>query len=163
MSVSQKDGVFACVEAFMSETGRPFEEGMEVKLDRDERKTVIAMLVASTNAGEIDVKSPKARLDLPDYWNGCLSNWLRKDTRLNGGSAYVTKNPGSRAGAGDKQLKALKGLLAKVKGTENEAVVQGHIKTRETELAALKAKTVTIDIDQIPEELRHLILPKEES
>src|SRR5665213_1962213 len=47
-----------------------------------------------------------------DYVPGMVSNWIRKDLRLNGGEKYETKNPGSRAGQGDDQLKNLKALKA---------------------------------------------------
>ena len=44
------------------------------------------------------------------YASGLVNNWFRKDIRLNGGMKYEVKNPGSRQGAGDQQLKALKTL-----------------------------------------------------
>ena len=157
MSISQKDGVYNCIEAYCAENRKEFEDGMKCELDTSARKAVIGMLIAATNAGVLEVKSPKARSDLNLYWNGTLSNWLRKDKRLNGNVKHEIKNPGSRQGAGDKQLKALKQLLSKVKGTEHEVEVQGHIDTRMSELEVIKAKEVEIDGSQIPDELLHLL------
>ena len=156
MTISQKDGVFNAVQAFMVESGRQFEEGMKVELNRDERTTVIGMLVAATNAGELQVKSPKARADLKEYWSGTLSNWLRKDERLNGNVKHEIKNPGSRAHVGDKQLREMKKLLDRVKGTEDEAEVQAAIDARVAERAAEKAAKTEIDVNELPEALRHL-------
>lgn len=160
MTISQKDGVFNAVVAFCEENSIPFEEGNKVDFDKSQRATIIGMLVAATEAGEMEVKSETARADLKNYWNGTLSNWLRKDTRLNGGEKYVTKNPGSRAGAGDAELKELKKLLSKVTlsgNEENIAAVTQAIEARKAAIAAEKSVEVEINTEVLPESLRHLV------
>lgn len=154
--ISQKDAVFQTVCAFLEENDRKYEEGVKVELSRDDRKTCVTMLIAFTEAGEVEVKSEKARADLKDYWNGCVSNHLRKDLRLNGNVEHVIKNPGSRAGSGDAELKEMKKLLIKVKGTEHEEVVQKAIDDRLKVIAEEKMKDLEINEDNLPENLKHL-------
>ena len=152
---SQKEGVFNAIEAFMIENNKEFEVGAKCTLSTEDRKTVIGMLVSATHANELEVKSKKAQADLNAYWNGTVSNWLRKDTRLNGGSKYVTKNPGSRSS--DAQLKNLKLLLIKVKGSEHESDVVEAITKRTEEIAVEKNKAVEIDTSFLPDSLKNLV------
>lgn len=89
------------------------------------------------------------------YVDGLINNWLRKYDAFNGGNKYVAKNPGSRRGAGDDTAKALKTLLAQVKGTDSEADVQEALDKRLAEIAP--TKSVEINIEALPESLRHLV------
>ena len=93
---------------------------------------------------------------LKSYISGLLNNWLRKAKELNNGEAYVAKNPGIRAGSGDKQVRELKKLLAKVKGTANEAKVQAAIDKRLEEIKP-EAK-IEINTEFIPAELQDLVV-----
>jgi hypothetical protein len=88
------------------------------------------------------------------YVPGMVSNWLRKDTRLNGGEVYVTKDPGSRAGQGDEVLKNLKALRATLTESAHIAAVDSEIESRKLVLAAAKVKSVEVDLAKIPESLR---------
>ena len=90
------------------------------------------------------------------YVDGVVNNWIRKEKSFNGGEIYKAKNPGSRAGSGDETVKNLKILLEKVKGTANEADVLKAIETRIAEIKPAKA-AATINIDALPESLRHLV------
>lgn len=152
---NQKDGVFNAVCAVLE--CEEFSEA--VKLSTEQRATVIGMVTEGLLAGEVSM-SDEARAKHGDeakmraYTNGLVSNWLRKDKRLNGGEKYEIKNPGSRAGAGDKVVRELRKLLKTVTG-EHKTAVQEEIDKRLAKLST--AKTVTINIDQIPEELRHLV------
>jgi len=110
--LSQKEGVYNAVVAFHNDNGLSFEDGNKVEFSKDDRATVIGIIYEAFNAGEIDMSTEaKTNFDTPEklktYTNGLLSNWLRKDVRLNGGSKYVAKNPGSRAGQGDETVKNL--------------------------------------------------------
>lgn len=93
--------------------------------------------------------------DLKAYVSGLQSNWLRKDKRLNGGTQYVAKNPGSRAGSTDPQIKAMRLLLNSGRVTEASEItkITNMINAR---VAALKpAKSTVINADDLPEELKH--------
>lgn len=95
------------------------------------------------------------------YVSGLISNWLRKDKRLNGNTTYQPKNPGSRAGQGDPQIRELRKLLKIHGGTEKEAEIQGFIDSRLSSINADKAKKVEIDYSQLPSELQDLA-PKDD-
>ena len=143
--MTQKEAVYNAISEVKS-----FEDNDVVELTKDERATVRTMLVASFEADEIELKSPQD--DLKKYCSGLINNWLRKDTRMNGGSAYVTKNPGSRAGAGDAMIKNLK-LLKQKEGltTEEIAKIDSAIADR---LAVIKPKVEKkVDLNEIPAEL----------
>jgi len=85
-----------------------------------------------------------------------VGNHLRKDKRLNGGEKYEIKKPGSRAGSGDATLKALKALQTTVDAdSESWHQIEAAIYERTTELS--KKKEVTINVEALPEEFRHLV------
>ena len=130
-----------------------FEDGDVVKLDKDQKAEVKAILVEQFNNKEIELKRDQD--DMGKYVNGLINNWLRKDKRLNGNVEYKAKNPGSRAGQGDAQIKNLRLLLKTDIDEEAKAEVQAAITAR---LAEIKPKnTPVIDATAIPEEFRHLV------
>lgn len=90
---------------------------------------------------------------LKKYIPGLVNNWLRKDLRLNGGTPYIAKNPGSRSGGGDEGVKAMKTLLSLTTDADARAAIQLEIDKR---LAELKPKP-TVNVDALPESLRHLV------
>lgn len=158
MGVSQKAGVFAAVCLVLGEDN----VNRLVELTKDQRKQVIGFVTDGIMDGEIEFSAEAkvkyaTRDDVLGYVNGMVSNWLRKDLRLNGGSKYETKNPGSRAGSGDEVLKNLKALKTTLTDESHKKAVDEEIAKRTAEIAATKSKTVTIDLDKIPEGLRHLI------
>ena len=162
--ITQKDGVFNAVEAFLTEADRKIVEGEAVVLQTEDRKSVVEMLCAATEAGELVRKSNKAGTTLAEYWNGTLSNWLRKDERLNGGIKYEAKNPGSRAGSQDPELKNLKLLLKKVEATGVETdieAVQQEIVRRTAQIAVDKIKKIEVNADLIPDALKHLVVTED--
>lgn len=155
---NQKEGVFAAVCAVVG--AESFDEA--VKLTKEQTATTITMLVESFYAGEISLSEEaktkfKEEKEMKKYCNSLLSNWLRKDKRLNGNVEHAIKNPGSRAGSGDKILKELKKLKTTLTDETQVAVVQAEIDKRIEALAAEKAKSVEINPELIPEELRNLI------
>ena len=167
MTISQKDGVYNAIKAMLEEQSISFEDYQSepLKLTTEQRKLVTSMLTAATIAGELTVKGKSHTYDdsaaLNKYWNGTVGNWLSKDKRFNGNVQHQIKKPGSRAGQGDDMLKNLKALLVQVEaaGTpEQISEVQAEIAKRQAELQAAKAKKVEVNVDLIPESLRHLAL-----
>ncbi len=159
MSFSQKESVYAAVKAFLDEKEIAHDDGQEVKLDKDGRKTVIEMISQSAMSGDMtlsaEAKTKYNTIELMrGYVNGLLSNWLRKDTRLNGGGKYVAKNPGSRAGQGDEVLKNLKALRGTLTDASHIAACDAEIVKRTAEVQAAKTKKVEINFDKIPENIR---------
>lgn len=160
--VNQKEGVYGAVVAFCEENGIQFDDGMKFEPTKEQRATIVEMVAQAMNAGEIDL-STEARAKYADfdklksYCNGLVSNWLRKDLRLNGNTPHEIKNPGSRAGAGDQVIKELKKLKSTLTSADELAAVDAEIQKRLASVQAAKAKSIEINADLIPEELRHLV------
>ena len=168
--MNQKEGVFNAIVSVLKEVGKAIVDGVACKLDDSERKSVIGIVANGLHNGDIALSADaKAKYDTVDklekkYVPGLVSNWLRKDTRLNGGEKYVTKNPGSRAGQGDETLKNLKLLKGTLTDAEQIAAVQSEIDKRVEEIKKEKQKDVKVDLTKIPVELRQQLgLETEES
>ena len=152
MKVNQKEGVFNAVGSLVDIT----EDA--VVLTKEQKHTLIGMLATSLEEGAIIVTEAKqAKMTeakhYRDYASNILNNWTRKDTRLNGGEKYQTKNPGSRAGAGDDQLKELKKFKSTLSEPDQVAKVQEAIDTRLGELKIERnaGKVEEINFDLIPQ------------
>lgn len=162
--VTQRQAVYQAVISVLNEAGIFFEDGQNAKevMTKEHRAQVNTILAFGFTSGEIELKdteSNRTKLSDPsemkEYVSGLQSNWLNKDTRLNGGVDHEIKNPGSRAGTGDSQLKALRSLLAISTDTVDKAELQGYIDARVTEIAKTKPKaSVTIDFSSLPAELQ---------
>jgi hypothetical protein len=147
--LKQKDAVYNAVKSVIT-----FEDGDKVELTKEQKYTVVAILVEGFNAGDIELGSPQE--NIKKYSDGLLNNWLRKDKRMNGGDKYVAKNPGSRAGAADPMIKNLRLLKQRAGLTpEDMAQVEAAIEAR---LAEIKPKKETvIDASVLPAELQDLV------
>jgi len=121
----------------------------------DQLKRVHDRVLLGFQTGEVNKNSGGSdEVILRKYIPGLVNNWVRKDTRLNGGVKYVPLNPGSRTGTGDEALKNLKVLLTMVTDADAKVAVQAEIDKR---IEALKPKAQEINLEMIPESLRHLI------
>jgi hypothetical protein len=149
---TQKECVFGVISGLVGEVTGVF------KPNKEQLKEIYEMVTDDIVAGNVnfsdDAKAKYNTRDLirKDYVPGMVSNWIRKDLRLNGGEKYETKNPGSRAGQGDEQLKNLKAL--KAQHPEHAESIDVEIAKRVLELGLAKKKTVEVDYDLIPAELR---------
>lgn len=156
---TQKEAVFSAVTSVLSEAGVTVNEGDNVAnyMNRELRSQVTAILVEGFKAGTIVLeKSFTNDSELRTYCSGLTSNWLRKDPRLNGGSKYIAKNPGSRVGSSDPQLKAMRALLSTKTDESEKAEIQSFIDSRVSEIKVSRKPAKTIDTSALPEELRHL-------
>lgn len=154
MSMSQKEAVFQAVSNLYS-----VESGVAVALDKEQRASIIGILVEGFKTGKVNYDGAvPEESTLRAYCSGLLSNWLRKDTRLNGGEKYQAKNPGSRAGSTDPQVKAMRALLKTKSDPAEVAEIQAFINKRLAEIKPAKTEAApTINAADLPEELRHLI------
>jgi hypothetical protein len=155
--MTQKEGVFAAVMTVLEQAGIEFVEGMVVKsiFSKEHRAQVNAILFEGFKAGRIELDGEKSDSDLKSYVSGLQSNWLNKDKRLNGGVQYAAKNPGSRAGVTDPQVKALRGLLAQASTDEEREEIQGYLDARLEAIGqGKKKKTVQVNFDDLPPELK---------
>ena len=149
---TQKECVFGIITELFGEVNGVFKPSKEQL--KEIYELVTDDLAAGNAAFSAEAAAKYSTRDLirKDYVPGMVSNWIRKDLRLNGGEKYETKNPGSRAGQGDEQLKNLKAL--KAQHPEHSDEIDVEIAKRVAELGLAKKKVVEVDYDLIPEELR---------
>lgn len=159
--VSQKEAVYNITMSVLYDNKVLFNEGeqhINEVMTRDMRNTITECLIESFKD---DVRLDKSYeyKELRAYAQSVISNWYRKDARLNGGVKYMPKNKGSRVGLNDPKVKAMRKMLKEVKKTKNQAhivAIQTEIDKRLTEIRQDKAKS-QVDVKAIPEHLRHLV------
>ena len=165
--VNQRQGVYVTTMNVLADSGKSFDDGqaggVKAVITDSEQKTVIGLVTQGLLSGEIEM-STEARAKyseektMKSYASGLVNNWFRKDPRLNGDTKYVAKNPGSRQGSGDAQLKALKAFRATLTTTEDQAAVDQAIEARKAELSVAKTPAITEEqIALLPESLRALL------
>ena len=146
--MTQKEAVFQAISNVMGTQDGAFSP------TKEQRASVNQILFEGFRSGSIELDREYSDSELKAYVSGLQSNWLRKDKRLNGGVTYVAKNPGSRTGSTDASVKAMRALLNTKTDPVEKAEIQGFIDKR---LAEIKpAKTVTINVADLPPELQHL-------
>jgi hypothetical protein len=156
---SQKEAVHSAVTSVLSENNVSVSDGesYSAHLNRELRAQVTNILVEGFNAGTIALDKTFAdEAALRTYCSGLTSNWLRKDNRMNGGVKYEAKNPGSRVGSSDAQLKAMRGLLSTKTDPSEKAEIQSFIDARVAEIKTSRKPAKTIDVSALPAELQHL-------
>lgn len=163
---TQKEAVYSAVMGILESHSVEFNEGQKIDdiFTKDMKTELSEAIKAGFTSKQIvfeDTPANAAKLaddtKLSAYVSGLVNNWFRKDKRLNGGVQYIAKNPGSRTGSTDPQLKALRALLVKVEGTPAVDRVVTAIDKRLSELKP----TVQINSSDIPEELQDLISDNE--
>lgn len=145
--MTQKEAVFQAVKNVCGEQDGAYTP------TKEQRAQINQILFQGFKSETIELDRQFSDSDLKGYVSGLQSNWLRKDKRLNGGVGYVAKNPGSRAGSSDPQLKAMRTLLSTLTEESEKAEVQGYIDARIAEINASKKKSVTIDFSALPADL----------
>jgi hypothetical protein len=155
----QKEAVYSAIQSVLTESGQSISDNSPVaeSLSSNARQQVANILVEGFNSGSIELNTKFGDdSKLRTYVSGLISNWLRKDTRLNGGVKYTpAQSNGSRRGSTDPQIKALRQLMASGALTSAEDIeeVQKAINTRMAEIAPEKKPQV--DFNALPESLRH--------
>lgn len=150
--MKQSEAVFQAVTSVFTEVEGAVPETS--KWTSEQKSAVYAALLSSFKAGQWTKNSGGTDdAAVSKYIPGLVNNHVRKDTRLNGGTKYETKRPGSRTGSGDKTLQAMKQLLSVTVDADGRAEIQKAIDAR---IQELKPKA-QIDIEALPEALRHLV------
>lgn len=151
-TVTQRQAVYNAISSI-----KTVDETTQTVLTKDESLKVKAILVEGFTNGEIAIDPTYNMSKINTYASGLISNWIKKDSRLNGGVKFQIKNPGSRAGSTDKSVAALKALLKQIgENHEKTAEVKEAIAKRVAEIKPGKAKP-TIDAELLPEDLRVLL------
>lgn len=117
----------------------------------EQKRTVYAMVLSMFKDGTTSHKGNPSDEELVKYIPGLVNDRVRKDKRLNGGTQYKAKNPGSRAGSGDKSLSSARELLKLTEDEAARAEIEAYITRRMSEL---KPKQ---DFSAVPPELRKFI------
>ena len=147
MKMTQKEAVF---QAICNVTG--FKGDGILSISKEQRAQVNAILFEGFRSQTIELDREYSDSDLKSYVSGLQSNWIRKDKRLNGGTQYVAKNPGSRAGSTDPQLKAMRALLSTLESESDRAEVQAAINAKVAEITVAK-QAKTVDFSALPADL----------
>jgi hypothetical protein len=149
MKLSQKEAVFQAVVNVTGFTG----EGACL-ITKEQRAQVNNILFEGFKQGNIELaRQYETDSDLKGFISGLQSNWLRKDKRLNGGTKYIAKNPGSRAGSSDPELKAMRALLTTDISAEDKAEVQTYIDAKVATISTAKTAK-KVDFSALPAELQ---------
>lgn len=161
--MSQADAVFQATTEILEANGIEWDGKSPIQaiISKELRGEIHDRVVAMFQSGETAFRQTDANAaklgdvaKLKTYVVGLVSNHFRKDKRLNGGTQYVAKNPGSRSS--DPQVREMKKLLASYEeGTEEYQTVLSHIEARQAELEASRAKSIKpVDTSKLPEALR---------
>ena len=165
MSVNQRTATVNTIISVLNDRGVEYELNgptpISEVLTASDKEQVRSILFTMFKSGEVEYKEAfQAKVDddteLKKYISGLVNNWTRKAKELNCGKAYVPKNPGSRAGSQDDQIKEMRKLLSVTTDPEAKAMVEQAINDR---LATIKAENnkVEINYDAIPEHLKELL------
>ena len=162
MAMNQRQATVTAILSTLSERGVTYELNgptpMNEVLTPDDKFKIVNVISNGFKNGQIQMSADaqtKYHIDseLRKYVVGLVNNWIRKAPEFNGTKSYVAQNPGSRSGSSDPQINALKALMKITSDTQLQAEIQQAISDR---LEALKP-TVEIDVDSLPEHLRHLV------
>jgi len=138
--MSQKEAVFQAVTNVCGKLDGAYNPSKE------ERAQVSQILFEGFTNGTIEYSGALPETaKLKSYVSGLQSNWLRKDKRLNGDVQYVAKNPGSRAGSTDPQIKAMRVLRGTQEDPAKVAEIDAFIAKRLAEIKPSKQTTLTAE------------------
>lgn len=165
---SQSKAVYNATVNVLSENGIKFtdyETDLKEVITGDMKKQIVSIVMEGFKNGTVDLKDTESNRkklesesELRKYTNGLVNNWHRKSPVYNLGNPHTVANPGSRAGSGDPQVKALRALAKKFANDEEKlAGINVALETRLEELRAEKQAKIEINVDDLPEELRHLV------
>ena len=163
--ISQKQAVTNAVKTIHPDYKFSGEVILKSQLTPKTKKQMRTLLFEAFRAGEVVYSKDPANLQddkyLTKYVAGLLDNWVRKNNEFNNNfkdtatGKYEHKNPGSRTGSQDEQIKEMRKLLKTIDDPETKAQVQEAIDAR---IAKIKpASVVTINAEALPEALRHLV------
>ena len=143
--MTQKDAVYQAVISVLSNEGVAFKEGVDSAislLNRPLRSRINSILMSGFASGNVELDTSfDSQAALKTYTSGLVSNWLRKDARLNGGIKAapskrnnVVSKSSVKSRDKDLQLKALKALLSQTTDNEKRSEIQSFIDARVNEL-----------------------------
>ena len=162
--MNQRKATVSTILAVLENRGVNYELNGEIAVDEvltdKDREEVKNTLFAMFRAGQVEMAEDSKEKYADDskmkgYISGLVNNWIRKAKEFNGGNAYVPKNPGSRQGSGDEQVREMKKLLSQTTDPSKKQLIQAAIDARIAEIKP--SQVVTIDASKLPEHLRDLV------
>ena len=158
----------AVVQVTKAHFGERFIPGADVKeyATKADKQAIAGKIAEMMLEGAVELSdSAKAKYGesaevlTSKYVVGMVTNWFNKSKELNGNVKYETKNPGSRAGSGDPQIKEMRTLrkhLEQLGNADGVARVDEAIAQRLAEIGATKTPTIAVNAENLPEFLRDL-------
>lgn len=157
--MKQREAVYNAIKSVLAERDVHFDDGDNIAefMTTEVREVINAVLSEGFRNHQIEldltsssnVEKMNNSAKMKNYVSGLISNWVRKDPRLNGDTKYEPKNPGSRAGQGDDTLKTLRALKKQYAGTDKESAIDSSIATRVAEIKASKGTDVVLTEEQL--------------
>ena len=163
--MNQRQGTVNTILSVLQDNGIDYElngpTAVKEVLTDSMKQQVRDILFTSFRNGDIEYKSSfQSKVDddseLKKYISGLVNNWIRKAKEFNSGETYKAKNPGSRAGSTDPEVKEMRKLLSVTTDPEARTLIQEAINSKIAELKAEKNQ-VSIDVSNLPEHLKHLV------
>lgn len=166
--MKQSEAVITTVLAVLTERNVEYVMGGEIpitdvltKKDKLDVKSCVLSMFQNKEVGfsnqEVHDRHNATEATLKKYVDGLCDNHIRKTKDFHCGQAYKIKNPGSRSGNSDPQIKALKALLTQTSDTDQTAQINEAITDRQAVIAVEKAKSVVIDVDALPDHLKAFV------
>lgn len=159
---SQREATVNAILSVLKDRGINYELGGTTKvidvLEADDKKKVQTILATGFNKGEIELSADAQKKyvgntsEMNKYVSGLINNWVRKYSDFNGGEKYVPKNPGSRQGTSDEQVKEMRKLLKVTTDASAKEAIEAAISARITEIKP--ASKIEVNMDVIPAELK---------
>lgn len=156
---TQKECVFSVVMSVLTKSGIEFTNETIVKdvLTEDMKTKIKSTVIEMLLAKEAPLSKDMTDEEVKKYVPGLVSNHLRKDIRLNGGTKHKIQNPGVMTGNKDPKIKATRLLVKQLKNkgadektiTKVEGVLEGLVK----EWKAKNGKCEEIKRENLPPEL----------
>lgn len=162
--MNQREAVFDVISTTVDIT-----EGQPVVLTKEQKATVVAKLMEKFDNGEVEFSDKTKDKYVGDaavkhYVSGLVSNWLKKDSRLNGGNKYKPATTSTRTT--DETLKTMQALRKQLVAAGDDAKVaevDEAITVHVNSTKKAKAKTITktikpeVDMSAVPAELKTLL------
>lgn len=160
--MNQREATVNCILSVLEERNVSYELNSPTPISQvltsDDKEQVRTILFQMFQEQKIDFKD-KSKLEdtkyMTKYISGLVNNWVSKAPEFNCSNKHQAKNPGSRQGNQDPQIKEMKKLLSSTQDQTTREAIQSHITQRLLEIKPVA--TVTIDASLLPDSLKHLV------
>lgn len=149
MLLSQKDAVYQATQAVLEDRNLNLEDSQDIREvigeDMDARRQIRDLVLKALQDGQVALGETKSGDpgSMRAYATGLISNWFRKDRRLNGGHRYVPQihkseyrtNAARQNSSNDDRIVRFHAALDVAETDELKELLQEAIDDREDEIA----------------------------